>query len=326
MRRSRVEGGPPAGGREAALGRYLTDTFHDIVEDTTRSGSPDHGPSRRWRSRRRWPVVAGLAVAAVALAAFALQHDGGGGDPLNAIAAAAERTQREPGGRATMHAIVSSPVPSKSFTITGHMVFNAETDRTQAVLTIPRPESDGSVEMEVVGDGTVMYMRSSMFGSLPGDSEWMMLDLTLGEDLEAPVPAGGDAMGELELLEAATGEVQKLGKEDVRGLSTTRYRGTIEPSENAERLREEGLDDLAAHIEKDATPLAIEAWIDTDGLVRRMRFVKSQPQEGGEGSTIDMWMDFFDFGIVPEIDVPEESEVFDATHLARAELDPPSDN
>jgi hypothetical protein len=34
----------------------------------------------------------------------------------------------------------------------------------------------------------------------------------------------------------------------------------------------------------------------------------------------DMRMDFLDFGNVPEIDVPEPSEVFDATALAREEL------
>jgi hypothetical protein len=33
-----------------------------------------------------------------------------------------------------------------------------------------------------------------------------------------------------------------------------------------------------------------------------------------------MRIDFFDFGIDPEIDVPESSEVFDATALARDKL------
>lgn len=52
-----------------------------------------------------------------------------------------------------------------------------------------------------------------------------------------------------------------------------------------------------------------------------MRVVNSQPWTGGEGSmTTDMRMDFFDFGDVPEIDVPEASEVFDATSLAENKL------
>ncbi len=171
---------------------------------------------------------------------------------------------------------------------TDQIVFDAETGRTRVVMMFPHPESDGSAEME--GDGTVMYMRSS--GSLPGGHEWMALDLSFGQELDTPLPANGDAKGELELLEAVTGDV-----------------------------REEGEEDLASHIEEEGTPLQVEAWIDADGLVRRMRLVKSEPREGGEGSmTIDMRMDFFDFGVVPEIDVPEPSEVFDATALAQDEV------
>ncbi|HEU4944839.1 MAG TPA: hypothetical protein VFT10_06715 [Solirubrobacterales bacterium] len=265
-------------------------------------------------------------VVLIAFAALAWQQDGGGDSPLNAIAAAAERTQREPGGRTMMTAIATSPVPSKSLTITGRGVYSNETDRSRMVLTFPQPGSDGLMEMEAVTDGTAMYMRSSMFGSLPGGAEWMMLDLSLGGDMEAPVPAGGDAAGELELLETATGGVQKLGKEDVRGVPTTRYRGTVEASERAEELREEGQDDLAAGIEKDMKPLTIEAWIDADGLVRRMRIVQAKAQAGGQESTVDMRLDFFDVGPVPEIEVPEQSEAFDATDLARAGLDQPSDD
>jgi hypothetical protein len=222
-----------------------------------------------------------------------------------------------------MRAVVSSPARSESLTVTGKMVFDAG-DRGRAVLTFPHPESDGSAEMHVIGDGTTMYMRSSTFGPLPGGREWMAFDFSFGHELDTPLPANGDAKGELELLEAATGDVQKLGKEDVRGVPTTHYRGTVDVSKRAEQLREEGAEDLASYIEeeeKEGTPLQVEAWIDADGLVRRMRLIKSEPREGGEGSmTMDMRMDFFDFGIAPEIDVPESSEVFDATALAEDEL------
>jgi len=177
------------------------------------------------------------------------------------------------------------------------------------------------MKLEAITDRTVMYMRSSQFGSLPGGSEWMSLDLSFGEELDMSLPANVDAKGELALLEAATGKVQRLGKEDVRGVPTTHYRGTVSVSENAERLRDAGAEGLASAIEKKGKPLQVEAWIDAGGRVRRMRLVQSQPGEGGEGSTtIDMRMDFIDFGNVPEIDVPEPGEVFDATALAKEGL------
>jgi hypothetical protein len=66
------------------------------------------------------------------------QGDGDGDGPLNAIAEAAERTQGEPGGRAAMRAIASSPTGSGSFTMTGKMVFNDETGRSRGVFqTVP---------------------------------------------------------------------------------------------------------------------------------------------------------------------------------------------
>ena len=286
----------------------------------TTSGPLDGEPSGR---RRFWQAVTGLSILVVTLAVLAWQQGGDGerSGPLNAIAAAAERTQREPGGRAAMQAVVSPSDGSKPFTITGQMVYDDETDRSRAVMTMPNPKSDGSVKMQMVSDGTVMYMRSSMFGSLPGGHEWMGFDLSLGRELDMSLPANGNAQGELELLEAVTGDVQKLGEENVRGVATTRYRGTLSVSENAERLREEGAEDLASYVEEESTPMRVEAWIDADGLLRRMRFVKSQPQGDGEGSmTVDMRMDFFDLGITPEIDVPESSEVFDATAVVENEL------
>lgn len=303
----------------ASRGRYLADTFLGTVQDTTTSGSLHGEPARR---RRLWQALIGLSILIVAFAVFAWQQggDSGGGGPLNAIAEAAERTQNTPGGRAVMETIVSSPTRPAPLTVTGRVVFDAE-GHSRAVMRVPRTEQGDPMEMEVVTDGTVMYMRSSKFGSLPGGSEWMALDLSLGEDPDTPLPASVDAKGELALLEAVTGKVQKLGKEDVRGVPTTHYRGTIGVSENAEHLREEGAEDLASRIEEKGSPLQIEAWIDANGLVRRMRFVQSRPPEKGGGpTTMDMRMDFFDFGIDPEIDVPESSEVFDATALTRKKL------
>jgi hypothetical protein len=274
-------------------------------------------PSRRRLSQ----ALIGLAILIVAFAVFAWQQggDSGGGGPLNAIAQAAERTQDEPGGRAAMRAVVSSPAQSAPQTMTGQVVFDAE-GRSRMVITMPQSSEDDPVKMEAVMDGTVMYMRSSQFRPLPDGSEWMALDLTLGE-LDTTLPAGVDAQGELALLERATGKVQKLGEEDVRGVPTTHYRGTVGVSENAELLREEGGEELASYLEREGSPVRVEAWIGADGLIRRMRIVQSQPSEQDGGpTTMDMSIDFFDFGISPEIDVPDSSEVFDATALARDRL------
>jgi hypothetical protein len=300
----------------------LADTFLGIPRDMATSGSSDGEPAGRRRPRRRLVAIAGLSLAIVALSLFAWQQGGDDGGPLNAIAAAAERTQREPGARATVHAIVTSRSPSESLTIKGRMVINVEAGRSRGVLTFPNPDAGGSLKMQMIGDGTVMYMRSSAFDELPGGHRWIAIDVAFGQELDVPVAGNGDVKGELELLEAATGTVENVGKGDVRGVPTTRYRGTVGVSENAERLREMGAEVLASHVEEKGVPVRVEAWIDADGRVRRMRAVSTQPGEGGEGpTTTDMRLGFFDFGIQPKIDVPESSEVFDATARVKDALD-----
>jgi hypothetical protein len=286
---------------------------------------PGSEPSRR---RPFWRAVAGLAILIVALVAFAWQQggDSDGDGPLNAIAAAAERTQNEPGGRSAMRAVFSSSTPSESFTISGRGVFDAE-GRTRSILTFRRPESEELVEMQMIGDEATMYMymSSDLFGSLPGGRKWMGLDLSLLGGSDAPLPADGDAMGELAILETVADDVQKLGEEDVRGVSTTRYHGEVDVSERTEQLREEGAEKLASEIEEDP-PMQIEVWIDSDGLVRRMRYVKAERGEDGEKApATDMRVDFFDFGIEPEIELPDSNEVFDATAIGREAAGLPSD-
>jgi hypothetical protein len=244
-----------------------------------------------------------------------------GGESLNAIAKAAERTREESGGRATMRAVVSSPDPSESMTMRGEIVFDDAADRSRGIVRFPDPESEGTAEMEVVYDGAVMYFRSDSFGSLPEGADWVKVDLLAATGLEAPLSAPGEPEDELALLEA-TGDTQKVGREKVRGVSTIRYRSTIEASERAEELREEGAEELASILEEEGAPIEVEAWIDGGGLVRRMRMVQSRPtEEGGAPTTVDMRMDFFDFGPVPVIEPPDEDDVFDATSATQDALD-----
>ncbi len=201
--------------------------------------------------------------------------------------------------------------------MTGHGVFDGG-PRTRVVITMSPTDSHRSTNMELVADGLAMYMRSSEFGSLPEGRKWMGMDLSSFIGEEGSVPAGGDPKGALQMLEAATGDVQKLGREKVRGVPTTQYRATIEPADSARLLRERGAEDAAVKIAEDGQPLQVEAWIDDGGRVRRMGYVQTQPRHEGKGpTTVDTRIDFFDFGLEPAIEVPDSSEVWDATSLVK---------
>jgi hypothetical protein len=276
----------------------------------------------------RW-TKAGLALAVVVIAFVVLASQRGGdegggplgsGGPLNAIAQAAEKTRHEPGGRVAVRAVASEP-GSKPIPMWGQMVYDDE-DRSRAALTVLPPGSDESFQVNMVMDGTTMYMGSRRFGSLPDGAKWMKLDLEFAQGPESPVPANPDAMEQLELLEVVSDDIEKLGREKIRGVETTHYSGTIAVATQADRLRELGAEELAHRSEMEGSPTAVEAWVDDKGLMRRMRIVQTAPQvEGDETTTMDMRMDFFDFGIEPVIEVPDDDEVFDATSLAEEGLE-----
>ncbi|HKF81492.1 MAG TPA: hypothetical protein VKB23_00865 [Solirubrobacterales bacterium] len=251
--------------------------------------------------------------------------DGGGGPlgdggPLNAIAQAAEKTRHRPGGRASVRMVASEP-GSKPIPMWGQVVYDDE-EHSRAVLTVLPPGSDESFQMNMVTDGTTMYVGSRRFGSLPEGAKWMKLDLEFAQEAGSPVPGNPDAMGELELLEAVSDDIKSLGKEKVRGVETTHYSGTVPIATQADRMRDLGAEELAERFEEEGSPSAVEAWIDDQGLLRQMRIVHTIPEVKGDGTTtLDMRMDFFDFGIEPVIDVPDDDEVFDATSLAEEELE-----
>jgi hypothetical protein len=168
-----------------------------------------------------------------------------------------------------------------------------------------------------VGEKQMIYMRSSVFeGELPPGDKWLAVQVGLGRSAQTSLASNSGSEGQLEMLCAAGGEVEDLGEETVRGVATTRYRGSIDLHRYAELLREESKVAGAREYEQLAksipAPIPVEAWLDSDGLVRRMRMVMDLPIAAGAPTMkMDLTMEFFDFGITPEIDLPAASETFD---------------
>lgn len=244
---------------------------------------------------------------------------------FNPVAAAAERTQGEPGARFTMKAIYTSP--SLPGPLVGHGAgsINSQTGRSRAVMNLDSPK--GSVRVETVGDGTTFYLRGTgISDELPDGKEWMAMQPFLGHSEQEAMVGGGDADSTLQMLTTVDGSYRELGSEKVRGVPTRRYRTSVPLSGYAELLRDEGKDELAEHYEKLATlmpePVVGEAWIDDEEIVRRSRVIMDLPSESGQPAmTMDMRMDLFDFGARPQIQLPDPSQVFDATPYLEEQFD-----
>jgi hypothetical protein len=268
------------------------------LEDTEKSGAADGGGSEGKRARR-W-VAVGLAVVVVVLVIFALGQAGGGGSgPLGAIAKAAEATQREAGGHALIHATVTASDSPEGVTEAGRVVFEND-GRARGTLRIRGHTTGRRAKVQVIADGTVSYASSDQV-PLPEGRKWAKVDLS-SADSSSSLPADGGPKEGLKLLEQMDG-AEEIGKGVVRGVATTRYRGTLPVSEKE-----------VFGVKVQISPPQVEVWIDARGRVRRMTVIITDSVEGEEGSTTtDITMDFLDFGPVPKIELPKQDEIYDAT-------------
>jgi hypothetical protein len=250
----------------------------------------------------------------------------GGEASLNPIAVAAERTESTPGARFTMKAIYTGSGLAQPVVAHGKGARNSQTGRSRAVLSVEVPQAPSQIHVESIGDGTSIYMRGSVLGSeLPEGKEWMRVEPFLGHSESEAMLGGSDADSSLQMLGSA-GDVEKVGTEQVGRISTTRYRAVIDLDDYADALREEGKDEMADLYEKYGElapdPTEVEAWVESHKILRQLRMVMEIPtQPGGPTLTMDMRMDFFDFGARPRIELPDPASVYDATPTLERELD-----
>jgi hypothetical protein len=240
-----------------------------------------------------------LIVAVVAVFVIA-QGGGSSGGPLNAIAKAAEVTQREPGGRAVINATITSPSTAGAITESGTMTFD-ESGRARGELTVSVPTTGKEVSLVTVVDGTDTYSSSDdLADSLPEGKKWMELNLAAAQKgAGEPDPASGGPAEGLKILERVQ-DSEEIGKEDIDGVPTTHYRGTLPTT------------DEVFGVKVSYSALDIDVWIDAQDRVRRISLDISG-SVGGEKSRTQMTIDYVEFGRVPKIEMPPADEVFDAT-------------
>jgi hypothetical protein len=259
--------------------------------------------------RLRW-IGGGVAVVVIAVAAIVIASSGGGeGGPLNAIAKAAEVTQAEPGGHATLTAKITSSAKQEGITETGSMVFD-EAGQAEGTVNVSVGTTGLKFAMTTIVDGETVYMTSPALESkIPEGKKWMKLDLSAAaaEAGSSGTTAGGPSEG-LKVLEDVEG-AEEVGKEEIDGVATTRYKGTLPVAKKV------------FGVEIHDTAQEVEVWIDGQDRVRKMQLlVTGSAGESKETATNDVTINFFEFGKVPAIKPPAPDEVFDATGQIESEI------
>lgn len=182
-------------------------------------------------------------------------------------------------------------------------------------------EMFGSMEIRQIDE--IAYLKFPFFTAFMGaETEWV--SMPADEDAAAPegFGTGGNPTNPGSFLEAfsdAEGQVELIGPDDVRGISTTHFRLIVDESWQ-DALSEEELAELEAQGPIPDAEFPIDLWIDDGGLVQRMAMIidgSQIPDEADdEFDSMTMTFDFYGFGESVVIEPPPADQVTDASELA----------
>jgi hypothetical protein len=182
------------------------------------------------------------------------------------------------------------------------------------------------MEMRMLGD--VIWIKMPALTAETGGKPWLELNLTeLSKRADVDFEAlqqfrQNDPTQSLAYLEGASDDVKEVGKEDVRGVATTKYQGTFDlskaaknaPTDRARKAIQSIADQLGG------TTMPTTVWIDAEGRLRKMTQsidLSKMKKAAGASGTMTVTMELFDFGVDVDVQQPPANEVGDGSVLLK---------
>lgn len=171
--------------------------------------------------------------------------------------------------------------------------------------------------MQMVVDGRTIYMRMPMLDMLTGTSGWLSAtadDLAVGGDALGLSGATSSPSQMLEMLRGIAGDVEEKGRDEVRGVDTTRYGAVLDFDEVLANVPAEQREQMEAQLDQiggmGLESVPVDVWVGDDGLPRRlqMAFDGMGAALGVPGSAT-MTLELFDWGEPVSIEVPSADDV-----------------
>lgn len=277
---------------------------------------------------------AGALTLLAALALVAAGCGGGGTSsvtPLELVANAATKTTKADSARFTM-TVTSTVGPIGPITITANGVSDNSThsakmsmDLSSIAQLVGSAAGDASQwKGDVIVDGAtagdvVAYMRLPAVSKLvPGAKQWLKLDMNAlakmkGVDFSQLLQAAGsqDPTQALQMIQSV-GDVKKVGTEQIDGVDTTKYSGTLDPQKLVKKFANGQLGRIVRQM--GTTPIPVTVWVDGDGYVRRLDESMSAKTPTG---TMDVKVDvgLSDFGTTVDVTPPPADQTTDVAQL-----------
>jgi hypothetical protein len=258
-------------------------------------------------------IVAGLLLA------------GCGADPAEVLTAAAAKTQDAKSSKMAIDINVAGQASAEQVRITGEGAFDYEGRKGNLTLQLPLSGEGGPltrIDSVIVGDIVYQRFPAEVGANLPKGKTWVKLDLKQLGDSNIAQGQSSDPTQALRFLRGVSGDVTKVGEENVRGDETTHYRATLDLRKAAEESGQDraSMDELIKQLGTSTIPADI--WIDGEGRMRRMRYevdIKgaAAAQQGGQAK-VAVGLELFEFGTEVKATPPPADQVADASGLLGA--------
>jgi hypothetical protein len=220
--------------------------------------------------------------------------------PAEAIAQVGQKTTEAGSSRFAMTTKVVAG--GQDVEITGEGAFSLDGKKGQLSMTIP---GAGAVEVRIL-DG-LAYMQ------VPQAPGWysISMDKLAGSSLGSST----DPTSSLQQLSAASTDLKEVGTATVRGEETTHYTGILDLEKAAASVTGPARKQLEKGLEAMTDKTApFDAYLDSEGRMRKLTQRLEISQQGQSG-TVDVTVEFFDFGVAVDVVAPPKAEVQDGTQL-----------
>jgi hypothetical protein len=230
-----------------------------------------------------------------------------------------------PGFKASLSEVFTPPGSSEAITGTGTEIFDQRSKRGVLSLRINAEGHSSTAETQYSDLALYMRLPSSHPSPLAHGKPWIKFDLrgvgaALGINSALSSPGtSSDPSRLLSYLKATSGQVTRIGGEQVQGIPTTHYRATIDYQRYARSVapaQRAAASASVAAIERltGSHDQLVDVWVDGRHRVRReeLTFHECLPGTSGK-SQIHLKIELFDFGIQAIPAPPRGSEVADMT-------------
>lgn len=275
---------PPERGssRYESILEHAMTTTHPTTHDEREAPQNADGPRPDLARSRRWRRVAGVAVAAAAVAIGAIVVLEPGQEPTKASASEVIRSAAATTGE--VRSLRSAGTYDGGGEPPTHMT--SEIDGADYQTTFRRTLEDGTVH-----ESTTTLIGTTRWDDEDGETTSYE---SPPEQNNAPFPEASQAVIEAALKGS---KVTDLGTEEVRGQEATRYRITLTPASIAALSALSPRELARFELEYPQGVVALEVWV-ADDLIRRIDL--RSDWETGAGTSIE----FYDFGADIDIQPP----------------------